>query len=327
MLFLDIALAAALTMPVAEPTRPGRVEVPAEFIHGQIWVTPSFGGEKLRFFTDTGGGWNAIAEPAVERLGLVSMSSDNVDSVAWPKFDTGGAIPQPSTHFLDGRLAVAPQQKIGSGDGFLGGRWFADGIWMFDYLAKTLHRLDDFHPGDAAFHRVSLGFQANANGARTMHFPSIDVVIDGETLPMLYDSGATATTTESSAAEFGVEPGTEIGTSFIERSVFQRWIEANPDWRTVEEADKKGGQLRRMIEVPAITVAGYTVGPVWFAEQPDGAFQSYMAGMMDRPTWGALGGSALKYCVVVLDYPGAAAYFRCDDYVAPVSSKSVPIRR
>lgn len=311
-LFLDIALAAALVLPVTKPTPPESVQVPADFIHDQIWVTPSLGGEKLRFFTDTGGGWNAIAAPAVERLGLVSTSADSLDSVPWPKFDEGATIPQPSTHFLDGRLAVAPQQKIGSGDGFLGGRWFADGVWKFDYPAKTLHRLDDFRPEYAKFQRASLGFQTNATGVRTMHFPSIDVVIDGETLPMLYDSGATATTTAASAPEFGVEPGTEIGTSFIERSVFQRWIAANPGWRTIEKADQKGEQLRRMIEVPAMTVAGYNFGPVWFAEQPDGAFQSYMAGMMDRPTLGALGGSALKYCVVVLDYPGAAAYFRCD---------------
>jgi len=48
---------------------------------------------------------------------------------------------------------------------------------------------------------------------------------------------------------------------------------------------------------------------VWFAEQPPGAFQDYMAGMMDRPTWGALGGSGLQYFRVVLDYPGASAYF------------------
>jgi len=311
-LFLDIALAATLVLPATQAKLPESAHVPAEFIHDQVWVTPSFGGEKLRFFTDTGGGWNAIAAPALERLGLVSKSGDSLDSVPWPKFDAGATIPPSPTHFLQGRLAVAPQERIGSGDGFLGGRWFADGIWKFDYPGKKLHRLDEFHPDDAEFHRASLGFQTNAAGARTMHFPSIDVVVGGEILPMLYDSGATATTTQASAAEFRVKPGTEIGTSFIERSVFQRWITANPDWRTIEAADQKGEQQRRMIEVPAITVAGYTVGPVWFAEQPDGAFQGYMAGMMDRPTWGALGGSALKYCVVVLDYPGAAAYFRCD---------------
>jgi hypothetical protein len=34
-----------------------------------------------------------------------------------------------------------------------------------------------------------------------------------------------------------------------------------------------------------------------------------MASMMDRPTWGALGGPALKHFRVVIDYPGCAAYF------------------
>jgi hypothetical protein len=91
--------------------------------------------------------------------------------------------------------------------------------------------------------------------------------------------------------------------------VLERWVQAHPDWKVIEAADQKGPQARRMIEVPGITVAGHTVGPVWFAEQPPGSFQKYMAGMMDRPTWGALGGSGLKYFRVVLDYPGATAYF------------------
>ena len=64
-----------------------------------------------------------------------------------------------------------------------------------------------------------------------------------------------------------------------------------------------------MIEVPRITIDGHAVGPVWFAEQPPGSFQKYMAGMMDRPTWGAIGGSALRYFRVLVDYPAARACF------------------
>ena len=308
-LLIELSLVVALTAPVPA----GREQVPAEFVYDQVWVTPSLHGEKLRFFTDTGGGWNAIAANAAERVGMTADSGARLDSVPWPKFDEGDAMPKAPAHFLGGGLAVVPSDQLLGGDGFLGGRWFADGVWKFDYPGKKLYRLDAFHSDDDQFHRAELGFQINAAGVRTMHFPSIDVVIQGEVLPMLYDSGATATTTEASGAVFDVLPGTGVGTSFVERSVFQRWVTKNPDWRVIEAADQKGVQQRRMIEVPAITVAGYTVGPVWFAEQPDGAFQTYMAGMMDRPTWGALGGSALKYCVVILNYPESAAYFRCDE--------------
>jgi hypothetical protein len=296
----------ALADPVAAVDR---IRVPAEFVHDQVWVTPALGGERLRLFTDTGGGWNAISETLAERLSLVREKSDDGELVDWPTFDEGAGIPAAPPHFMGGRLAVAPQQQLFGGDGFLGGRWFADGVWEFDYPNRQLYRLTSFTADAAHAHRATLGFQTNDAGQRTMHFPSIDVEIDGETLPMLYDSGATATTTDSSAAVFGVAPGTNVGTSFIEHAVFERWVKAHPDWRLIEAADLKGKQKRRMIEVPVVTIAGQSVGPVWFSEQPKGAFQSYMARMMDRPTWGALGGSALKYFRVVVDYPGSVAWF------------------
>lgn len=297
----------ALAGPVAEADR---VRVPAEFVHDQVWVAPTLDGERLRFFTDTGGGWNAISDSLAQRLALVREKTEGGELVAWPSFDEGAGIPAAPPYFMDGRLAVAPQEQLSGADGFLGGRWFADGVWEFDYPNGRLYRLAGFTADADLPHRAALGFQTNDAGERTMHFPSIEVEIDGEILPMLYDSGATATTTDNSASIFGVAPGTNVGTSFIEHEVFERWTKAHPDWRVIEAADLKGKQERRMIEVPEVTIAGLSVGPVWFSEQPKGAFQSYMARMMDRPTWGALGGSALKYFRVVIDYPGSAAYFQ-----------------
>lgn len=296
-----------LLSPTAAATE-SRV-VPAEFLHDQVWVTPSIQGQRLRLFTDTGGGWNALSSSVVERLELPREASEAGELVDWPAFDVGREIPRAPAHFMDGRVAVAAPEQLFGGDGFLGGRWFADGVWEFDYPGRRLLRHDGAYGQAPAANRAALGFQIDSDGRRTTHFPSIDVEIDGEVLPLLYDSGATATTTETSAPVFGVAPGTNIGTCFIEQAVFERWRSRHPEWRVLEAADRKGSQLRRMIEVPQVTIAGHTVGPVWFAEQPAGAFQSYMAGMMDRPTWGALGGSALKYFRVVVDYPSAVAHF------------------
>jgi len=64
-----------------------------------------------------------------------------------------------------------------------------------------------------------------------------------------------------------------------------------------------------MIEVPALTVAGFTVGPVWFTARPDRAFTEYMSQWMDRRVVGALGGSALQYFRVTVDYPNRRATF------------------
>lgn len=310
-----IALAAAAALLVLSATAGAAEDLPADFVHDQIWLTPRVEGRELRFFTDTGGGWNAISGQAVKELALATETIDvdgrQTNLVAYPDFDAGHSIPG-SQHFMQGRLMVADAGDfIAGGDGFLGGRWFADGIWDLDYPRQRLTRLEKHVPAKGA-RPVPLGFQVDAEGARGTHFPSIAVEVDGETLDMLFDTGATATLTVSSGPVFDLPAGTHIGTSFIEKAKFERWKQRHPDWRVLEQADAKGGQQRRMIEVPVVVIAGHRVGPVWFAEQPPGAFQDYMAQWMDRPTWGAIGGSALKHFRVVVDYPAALAWFEPD---------------
>lgn len=285
--------------------------LPARFIHDQVWLVPAVDGQEIRFFTDTGGGFNAIARATAGRLGLATESVE-VDGrpmtlAPFPAFDEGRGLPAAPGHFMQGRLAVVDADDfLAEGDGFLGGRWFADGVWDFDYPAGALARLATYAgPGTP----VPLGFQTNPAGQRTMHFPSMDITVDGEILAVLLDTGATATLSETSGPVFGLAPGTAVGTSFIEREVFERWVAKHPDWRVVEGGDRIGDKALRLIEVPAVTIAGHTVGPVWFAERPPGAFQKYMASMMDRPTWGAIGGSGLKYFRMVIDYPAAKAWF------------------
>lgn len=285
--------------------------VPAQFLHDQVWLTPTVDGQPLRFFTDTGGGFNAIARETADRLGLATESLEadgrTMQLAPFPDFDDDRDLPAAPDYFMQGRLAVVDAREfLAAGDGFLGGRWFADGVWAFDYPAGTLARLDAYTgPGTP----LPLGFQTNAAGQRTMHFPSMDITVDGEVLPVLLDTGATATLSETSGPVFGLPAGTAVGTSFIEREVFERWVANHPDWRVVEGGDRIGGKAMRLIEVPQVTIAGHSVGPVWFAERPPGAFQKYMAGMMDRPTWGAIGGSGLKYFRMVIDYPAAKAWF------------------
>lgn len=291
----------------------GAQPVPAQFVHDQVWLVPKVEGRELRFFTDTGGGWNAVTHELVKTLGLsvdtVDADGEQLALVDYPRFDAGHALPAAPEYFMQGRLMVADAGKfLHGGDGFLGGRWFADGIWDFDYPRQRLSKLERHLPAKNTV-SAPLGFQVNDAGERTTHFPSIAVEVDGEVLDMLFDTGATATLTDTSGPAFGLPAGTNIGTSFIEKEKFERWAQRHPDWRVLEQADAKGGQQRRMIEVPRIVIAGHRVGPVWFAEQPPGAFQKYMASMMDRPTWGAIGGSGLKHFRVVVDYPAAQAYF------------------
>jgi hypothetical protein len=81
----------------------------------------------------------------------------------------------------------------------------------------------------------------------------------------------------------------------------------HPEWRALENIKTLTGAA--MIEVPAVKIGGFTVGPVWFTVQPDLAFHTYMAQFMDKPTEGALGGSALHYLRMTVDWPNAVAVF------------------
>jgi hypothetical protein len=92
-------------------------------------------------------------------------------------------------------------------------------------------------------------------------------------------------------------------------SRFNAWRKAHPDWRVIDDAQERTGSA--MIEVPEVGLAGATVGPVWFTWRPDKNFHEYMSGMMDGRVEGAIGGNALSHFVMTVDYPGAAAYFRC----------------
>jgi hypothetical protein len=52
--------------------------------------------------------------------------------------------------------------------------------------------------------------------------------------------------------------------------------------------------------------------------RPDRAFHEWMAQWMDRPLDGALGGSALRYFRVLVNYPeGYAAFERVDNDESP----------
>jgi hypothetical protein len=99
-----------------------------------------------------------------------------------------------------------------------------------------------------------------------------------------------------------------VGTSFIIRSIFEKWKTAHPDWSVVRGADARGGYP--MIRVPIVRIGGIEVGPVWFTEREDTDFLGMMSRMTDRTVRGALGGSALKYLHLVLDYPAGKMYVR-----------------
>ncbi len=65
-----------------------------------------------------------------------------------------------------------------------------------------------------------------------------------------------------------------------------------------------------LIDVPALSLGGHTIGPVWFTRRADTNFHDYISQWMDRRVDGALGGSALRYFTITLDYLNAVAILR-----------------
>lgn len=307
------ALGLLAAAPAAAQTAAGLRQLPVRYDHHRYFVTPVLeSGDTLALYTDTGGGTNMLWPETVARLGLsgewLRQGSDSVRLVALPPMRDGAAIPLPAAPPPFGeRFLVFGSGEFPEGDGFLSRTWFAGRVWLFDYPAGTLALIEGEPPPVAPGHRVPLHFQTDSAGNRTTHFARVTAVVDGDTLDLLFDTGATTTLTPAALEALGDGGPAKRGTSFIIRSVFERWRERHPEWRVIEGADAVGNAP--MIEVPRVTIAGHEVGPVWFTGRADRAFQEYMAQWMDRPLHGALGGSAFKYFRILVNYPEGYAEF------------------
>lgn len=307
---LCLILACGAPLAVAQ-TGEDPTPLPAQFDANRIYVTPvSATGDSLRLFTDTGGGkYPILTKPAVERLSLsvtdtLTRGRRSIPMVLFP--DVPG-IPAPNHD----RALVMPKsrhaQLLDLGDGTLGQGWFAGAVWTFDYGAeRLLHHSSREGISFDPTHTVEFGFQTDSTGKRISNHPRIEARIAGKTYSFLFDTGATSVIADST--QKALDWPKRIGSSFVIDSVFTQWQRKHPDWKVVERASVfRGGTP--MIRVPEVTVAGHTVGPVWFERRPDRAFKKGMAQSMDEPVEGALGGSFLQYFRVSVDYPKARAYF------------------
>ena len=288
------------------------VKLPARFQGDRIFLHPmTTDGVELRFYTDTGGAAPRILRSTVERVGLTPfkrrLGDEEYDFVYPPTCRDDATLPMGEAF----NALIVCDDVFGDQDGFLGMQWFADRVWRFDYAHKELFLLDSYEPvGDDHKHACHLGFPHSPDGQRLASFPRISAEIDGVRLEFLFDTGAEVDLT--SHARGSIQPsdaGGSLGTSFITNTVFTGWRDRHPDWQVIEKADERYG-LAPMIQVPAVKVAGYTVGPVWFVSRADPNFHEYMSQWMDKRIDGALGGSLLTYFSVTVDYPKAMAYFR-----------------
>lgn len=315
-LLLSLVAILRVGLLAAEAPKQTAVELPAQYEGDRFFVTPlTPRGQALRLFADTGGGL-VVYEDSVKRLDLpvqaLGEGTGRIEFVVLPAFRREASIPPPLGN--DGQLSIVPRVKRPGSptepmDGVLGQDWFAGRVWTFDYPGRRLlwHPAGELPPPDEA-HRVTVGFRKDESGQRTANFPRITVKIEGQSYDLVLETGATVTLSDKALAALGDKGPASRAASFIAATHFDRWRKKHPDWRVIEDADQ-GMNGEPMIEVPAVTVAGHTVGPVWFTRRIDPNYHQFKSMWMDRRVEGALGGSALKYFRVTVDYPNAVAVF------------------
>ncbi len=312
MLFLSSLMLCLWFSPTGAQKIGQPIVLPVKYDEHRFFVQPiTEDGTTLKFFTDTGGGLFIFADVVDQlKLPLMKGSKADGDRVMFPKFKEGFLIPPPlaSNEQLSVRPISARTAMRSDWSGMLGHQWFAERVWTFDYLKQQLllRAAGDLPKSDNS-HRLTLGFHKNGMGVRDNNYPRIQVLIDGEELDLLFDTGASTQLTDRALASINDKRPALRATSFIAASTFAKWQSRHPQWRVVENAEQ--GTNEGMIEVPTISVAGYTVGPVWFTQRDDKNFHEFMSQWMDKRVEGALGGSALHFFRVTIDYPNAVAVF------------------
>lgn len=280
------------------------VEIPARFEANRVFVDVAVhGGDTLRLYTDTGGGL-FIYGNAADRINWQDSAGVILGSLAIDK-----DFPEP-LGTSDHRIPIFRNSEDGNReyDGMLGQAWFANRIWTFDYPSQKLL----IHPVapllEPEIQTLQLGFLTDSTGARLLSFPRISVLVDGDTLDMLFDTGATVHPGAETLQYLGIASPVARATSFITSEVLNRWRVRHPDWRLIQNADERVSGMR-MILVPEVLFGDLIVGPVWFTERPDANFHNYMSQWMDRRVDGALGGNVFGFFKITLDYPAAVAHF------------------
>jgi hypothetical protein len=316
-ILLIIISARGYTQNISDPLNK-QIYLPAKLIEGRFFLKiPSIKGDTILGFCDTGGGYTAINNSTVKKLGLESkvkvlnIDGDTIKYIPAKEIFNDNDIPYPQipnyfkTH-IDIPFFEAPDDtkediffaKFVSDEIFLGQFFFITHAWTFNYKTGKMFINTPISKDVADENIQVLGFKKDMLGNKRFGHPSMKLEIDGKVIDFLFDTGATFILSDSGQTKLGVDAKATAG-SFIVKSLFDQWHLQHPDWRIIEKGEFTGADL---IEVPKVKVGNLTAGPVWFAKRPDEAWSRGMIGTMDKVVKGAIGGSFLKYFKVTIDY-------------------------
>lgn len=318
--FLAVALMAAAA---AENTQASsRQLVPTTYEAGHFYaVGTTTDGGTLRLLVDSGGaggrGLYVIDPDAVQRLGLKTGDCDetSLPIVTTISFAHGKGWPKSlDTPCQATALVVENVGKASGADGIIGAGYMPRHVWTFDYPARKLWlEPADWKPS-ANMQQATLGYVRNNAGGWGTGFARLRVQVAGKPVDLLLDTGATGKPTAAGEAASHAPTVHGIGvTSYITTQVLEQWHRQHPDWSVIEAGDNLlgDGHATRMIEVPALQVAGWTIGPVWFTERPDKNFHDFISSYTDRQVEGVAGANIFRHFVMTIDYPHGTAWFAC----------------
>ncbi len=291
--------------------------LPSALIDGRFFLKiPTITNDTIVGFCDTGGGYTAIYYKTLQKLKLetkiteVEIKGEKINFIFAKDLFDNKYIPYPTIgsyykadinypffEIPDTSEQMDLFSKYVPHDVFLGQFFFINKSWTFDYKSGKLFVNTPISTNITDENTQPIGFNKDREGNKRFGHPSMKIVVDGETIDVLFDTGATLLLGENSKTEFGNKKAT--GGSFIAKSIFDIWHKQHPDWRVIEKGEVTGADI---IEVPQVKVGNLTAGPVWFAKRPDEAWSKGMIGSMDKVVKGAIGGSFLQYFKVSIDY-------------------------
>lgn len=300
--------------------------VPSRFLDGERFFAkiPTIGGDTILGFCDTGGGLSMLMpakkdNPAVKPLvktGILKgfmpvdyiLFKDMVPDLHFPKPSPmpNFVLRKPFAQIKQPYLVIPPEneelgmitEKMPQMGAFLGQNFFVGKSWTFDYITQKIWLNTPLKKSESNNPNVqSLGFKKNSKHVSVYGHPSMTIEVAGESIDVLFDTGASFVLSEDGQRLFNTSKET-LGGSFIAASLFEEWKEKHPDWKIYPKSDLS----RDIIEVPSVTIGEYTVGPVLFAKRPDENWSEGMIRSMDKVVKGAIGGSALQYFKVTIDY-------------------------
>lgn len=295
---------AAILIIASAATAFAQTVIPTRYVADRFFaapVTPQ--GDTLQMLMDTGGGQVFVTKRALERMGITPkfMTIADGDSVwdggPFPSFKAGLGIP-PALGTPKGRIFGTSSTEISesTGGGMAGHNWFAGRVWVLDY---PHHQAAYFEmpPAPKPFGSHTIPMTLKKPLARD--FPRIQVIVAGDTVDMLLDTGATSLLSPEAVAIVGSGPAVRAS-AFAAARLWDGWHAKHPDWRVIPggEANLK----QDLIGVPNVTIAGYDVGMVWFAKRPNDNFDVMMKQLMDKPILASVGGTAFRQFKLTLDY-------------------------